>query len=333
MRLLPALLAALGAALLLTACASTPPLTRGGQPVMAGRTVVITGASSGFGRGTAVAMAARGANVVLAARRAAVLEEVAAEARAVGGQALVVPTDVSDPAQVARLAQAAEQRFGRIDVWINDAGVGALGRFDEVPLVDHARIIDVNLKGVIYGSHEALRRFRRQGRGTLINLGSVVSRVPQPYYASYTATKHAILGLDEALNAELRANGEGRAIRVVTIMPWAVNTPWFDNAANYSGRLPAKVLPDQPRLVVDAIVHAALRPRDRVAPGVKAKGALVAHRVSPSLTNAAAGAVFDRAQKSAPPDPRSPTSGSLYAPSPAAPGVRDETPGGSVTRP
>jgi short-subunit dehydrogenase len=222
--------------LLLGACAGTPPLTRDGQPVLAGRTVVITGASSGFGRGVAVEMARRGANVVLAARRQSQLEAVAAEARAAGGRALVAPTDVADPAQMARLAQAAEAEFGRIDIWINNAGVGALGRFDEVPLADHSRIVDVNLKGVIHGSHEALRRFRRQGHGTVINLGSVVSRVPQPYYASYVATKHAVLGLDEALNAELRANREGRTIRVVTIMPWAADTPWFDNAANYYGR-------------------------------------------------------------------------------------------------
>ena len=330
---IPVLLAAALLALLLSACAGAPPLTRAGRPVMAGRTVVITGASSGFGRGTAVAMAARGANVVLAARRTAELELVAAEARRAGGRALVVTTDVADPAQVARLAEAAEREFGRIDVWINDAGVGALGRFDEAPVADHARIVDVNLKGVIYGSHEALRRFRRQRHGTLINLGSVVSRVPQPYYASYVATKHAILGLDEALNAELRAAGEGRTIRVVTVMPWVADTPWFDNAANYSGRLPAKVLPDRPELIVDAIVRAALRPRDRVAPGIKAKGALAAHRISPSLTNAAAGAVFHRAQTSAPADPRTPTSGAVHRPSPAPGSTADNTPGGSVTRP
>jgi short-subunit dehydrogenase len=318
--------------LLLGACAGTPPLTRDGRPVLAGRTAVITGASSGFGRGVAVEMARRGANVVLAARRQAQLEAVAAEARAAGGRALVVPTDVADPAQMARLAQAAEAEFGRIDIWINNAGVGALGRFDEVPLADHSRIVDVNLKGVIHGSHEALRRFRRQGHGTVINLGSVVSRVPQPYYASYVATKHAVLGLDEALNAELRANGEGRTIRVVTIMPWAADTPWFDNAANYYGRTPVKVLPDRPELIVDAIVHAALRPRDRVAPGLKAKSALLSHRISPALANAVAGAVFHGAQSAAPPDPKAPTSGSLHRGGPGV-GVRDETPGGSVTRP
>ena len=116
-------------------------------------------------------------------------------------------------------------------------------------------------------------------------------------------------------------------------MPWAADTPWFDSAANYSGRLPAKVLPDRPELVVDAIVRAALRPRDRVAPGIKAKGALLAHRISPALTNAAAGAVFHRAQTSAPADPRAPTSGSLHRPGPGPGAVADDTPGGSVTRP
>jgi len=319
--------------LLLAACAGTPPLTHRGQPVLAGRTVVVTGASSGFGRGIAIAMAARGADVVLAARRADALEEVALEARAAGGQALVVPTDVSDPAQVARLAEAAEARFGPIDVWINNAGVGALGRFDETPLADHARIVDVNFKGVLYGSHEALRRFRARRSGLLINMGSVVSRVPQPYYASYVATKHAVLGLGEALNAELRAGGEGRAIRVVTVMPWAADTPWFDNAANYSGRRPVKLLPDDPRLIVDAVVAATLQPRDRVAPGLKAKGALLVHRLSPGLANRFAGAVFHRAQSRAPADPRAPTSGSVQRPLPTGRGVRDETPEGAVTVP
>ena len=332
------LLLILFAALILTACAGAPPLSRAGQPAMAGRTVVITGASSGIGRGTAIAMAARGANVVLAARREAVLQEVAAEARQVsprigGGQALVVPTDVADPAAVARLATAAEQRFGRIDVWINDAGVGALGRFDEIPLADHSRIVDVNLKGVIHGSHEALRRFRQQRHGTLINLGSVDSRIPQTFYASYVATKHAILGLSEALNSELRADGLGRTVRVVTVMPWAVDTPWFDNAANYARTQPVKILPDSPDLVVNAIVHAALRPRDRVAPGLKAKSALVAHRLSPTLTNAVSGAIFTAVQRSSPPDPKAPTSGSLHRGSPAPGAVADPTREGSVTRP
>ena len=316
----------------LAACATTPPMERGGQPALAGRTVVITGASSGFGRGIAVAMAQRGANVVLAARRAELLEQVAAEARAAGGQALVVPTDVSKPEAVAQLAQAAEARFGRVDVWINNAGIGALGRFDETPVADHNRIVDVNLKGVIHGSHEALGRFRRQGHGTLINMGSVVSQVPMPYYASYVATKHAVLGLSEALNQELRANGEGRRIRVVTVMPWAADTPWFDQAGNYSGRRPAKIMPDQPETIVNAVVAATLAPRDRVAPGLKAKAGLTGHRLFPNLSNAVAGRAVHTAQAASPPDAPS-TSGTLYQPLPSARGVRGQQPAYGVSPP
>jgi short-subunit dehydrogenase len=308
----------------LAACATTAPMQREGRPVMAGQTVVITGASSGFGRGIATAMAARGANVVLAARRTELLEAVAAEARAAGGRALVVTTDVSKEADMARLAEAAVAEFGRVDVWINNAGVGALGRFDETPIDDHSRIVDVNLKGVMYGSHHALRRFRAQGHGTLINMGSVVSQVPMPYYASYVSTKHAVLGLSEALNQELRANGE-RSIRVVTVMPWAADTPWFDQAANYSGRRPAKIMPDAPETIVNAVVAAAMRPRDRVAPGLKAKGALVSHRLSPSLSNAFSGRAVHAAQQAAPADAPTGT-GSLYQPQPAADGVRGENP-------
>jgi short-subunit dehydrogenase len=316
---------------LLSACATTAPMQQHGRPAFEGRTVVITGASSGFGRGVAVAMAARGANVVLAARRTELLEEVAAEARAAGGQALVVTTDVSRPADMARLATAAETTFGRVDVWINNAGVGALGRFDETPIADHERIVDVNLKGVIYGSHVALRRFRRQGSGVLINMGSVVSQVPMPYYASYVATKHAVLGLDAALNQELRANGE-RGVRVVTIMPWAADTPWFDHAANYTGRRPVKIVPDGPEVIVNAVLHAALHPRDRVAPGLKAKSALVSHRLSPGLTDAFAGSVVHRAQTAAPPTNAPPTSGSVQQPQPNGRGVRGDDPRYGVTR-
>jgi short-subunit dehydrogenase len=155
--------------------------------------------------------------------------------------------------------------------------------------------------------------------------------VPQAYLATYSATKHAVLGLSEALNQELRANGEGRWIRVATVMPWAADTPWFDNAANRSGRTPVKPLPDDPRLIVDAIVRTAMFPRDRVAPGLKAKGALLSHRVSPGLTNAVSAIVYDRMVKSAPPAPNKP--GNLRLPSLAPGTVKDETPAGSVIRP
>jgi NAD(P)-dependent dehydrogenase (short-subunit alcohol dehydrogenase family) len=200
----------------LGACATTPPLERGGQPALAGRTVVITGASSGFGRGIAVAMARRGANVVLAARRAPLLEAVAAEARAAGGQALVVPTDVSRPEAVAALAQAAEARFGRVDVWINNAGIGALGRFDETPVADHNRIVEVNLKGRHHGSHEAIGPFPPPGPRDADQHGLGGEPGAYAVLRELCGDQARRAGLSEALNQELRANGEGRRIRVVT---------------------------------------------------------------------------------------------------------------------
>lgn len=243
----------------LGACASTRELQVSAR-LFAGKTVVITGASSGFGRGIALAMGARGANVVLAARRREPLETAATAIRASGGAALVVPTDVSRSADVARLGQAAMDRFGCIDVWINDAGVIAIGRFNDTPLADHERVLDVNLKGVLFGSYEALGRFRRQRSGVLINFGSIESRVPLPYQASYVASKHAILGMDEALRQELSLEGQ-RNVQVVTIMPWGADTPIWDHAANYTGRETRAPSLDDPDAIVHAVMWAALHPR------------------------------------------------------------------------
>ncbi|KQQ86915.1 hypothetical protein ASF77_19535 [Massilia sp. Leaf139] len=249
---------------------------------MAGKTYVVTGASSGFGRGVALKLGAMRANVVLAARRTAVLEEVAAQVRAAGGHALVVTTDVAQPEQVEALGAAALARFGRIDVWINNAGVGAIGEFDKVPLADHARVVDVNLKGVIYGSHVALRQFRQQGAGTLVNIGSVESEIPLAYHASYAATKAAILGLGRALREELRLGGQSR-IAVATVLPWAADTPFFNVAANYTGHAPRMALMDDPAKVIDVIVRASVYPREEVPAGWKARAAYWSHRVAPDL--------------------------------------------------
>jgi short-subunit dehydrogenase len=273
------------------------------------RTVVITGASSGFGRGVALRLAARGDNVVLAARRTELLEQVAREA---GNHTLVVTTDVSNPADVERLGREAIQRFGHIDIWINDAGVGALGRFEDIPLQDHVRVIDVNLKGVLYGSYFAMRHFRERGHGTLINIASVAGRVPFPYYSSYVSSKHAIVGLDDALNQELRAT-DRRNIHVVTINPYATDTPWFDHAANYTGHRARSVLLDPPEKVVAAIVKATDHPKKQINVGYKANAAVASQRLSRTLTEDAVASVIHRAQmeKAA---PAAPTAGTLYTP-------------------
>jgi short-subunit dehydrogenase len=300
----------LGAAL--GGCAAPSQLMHSERQWLVGRTYVVTGASSGFGRGVALKLAGYGSNVVLAARRTEVLKEVAAEVSAAGGTPLVVTTDVSRSDDMDRLARAAIRRFGRIDVWINNAGVGAIGRFEDVPLRDYDRVIDVNLKGVVYGSHTAMRLFRQQGYGTIVNISSVEGEVPLPYQAIYSASKHAVNGLGAALNQELRLNNL-QGIRVVTVMPWAADTPFFEHTANYSGGTPRMILPDDPRKVVDTIVWASIHPTKEVAVGWKAQAAVTAHRLLPDLTEHIAGDIYHRVQiETAPPAP--PTSGTLHQP-------------------
>jgi len=299
-------------AALLGGCATALSPLEARQSV-AGKTYVVTGASSGLGRGVAERLGEMRANVVLTARRAEVLEEVAARITAAGGTALVVAGDVSKQEDVQRLLDAAVARFGRVDVWINNAAVGAIGRFDTIPVEDHARIIDVNLKGVIYGSHLALQQFKRQGGGTLVNIGSVESVVPLAYHASYAATKAAVLSLGRTLNEELRLAGVGGTIRVATVTPWAVDTPFFDHAANYSGRRGRMIMMDDPAKVVDVIVRASVYPREEVPAGWKARGALWAHWLAPDTTEhlAADIAHAEQFEKAA---PLPPTSGAVHQP-------------------
>lgn len=245
--------------------------------------VVIVGASSGFGLGTALKLGAEGAKVVVAARRKALLDEIVSEIEASGGSALAIETEVSDAAQVNALAAAAVAQFGRVDVWINNVGIGALGYFWDIPIEDHARVVDVNLKGLIFGAHAALKQFRSQGYGTLINTGSVDSETPLALQNTYASTKAAVLSLSRSLNEELKLAGDSE-IKVGTILPWAVDTPWWVHAANYTGHAPRMALMDDPQIVVDAIVHACLDPKEEQPVGWKAKAGDLSHHLMPKMT-------------------------------------------------
>jgi NADP-dependent 3-hydroxy acid dehydrogenase YdfG len=162
--------------------------------------VVLTGASSGIGRATAHVLARRGARLVLAARDAAALEGVANECKELGSTAIVVPTDVTDARAVRDLAESALSQFGTMDVWINNVGVGAVGRYDLVPLESHRRVIESNLLGHMHGSHVALTHFRRRRRGTLINMISIGGWLSAPYAAAYTASKFALKGFGQSFS-------------------------------------------------------------------------------------------------------------------------------------
>jgi short-subunit dehydrogenase len=236
-----------------------------------------------------------------------------------GAQALVIPMDISKPEDVQRVSDAAVARFGRIDCWINFAGVAAIGRFWDIPVEDHARVIDVNLKGFVYASHAAVRLFRSQGYGTLINLGSVESEIPLAYHASYTATKGGIRNLDIAVGQELRLAGLSQ-IKVVTIEPWAVATPFWAHAADYTGKAPCMVAMDDPGKVVDAIIWASLYPQPDLPVGWKAQMAWFSHHVAPWFSEWLAADIVQRYQINGS-QPMPVTQGSLFTPVEAGRGV------------
>lgn len=169
---------------------------------IAPKIALVTGAGSGIGAATARELAAGGFDLVLAGRRPEPLEETAAAVRAAGREALVVPTDVADEAAVAALFAQAAERFGRLDVLFNNAGVSPQAvDIDELPVADWRRAVDVNLTGVFLCAREAFRLMKRQDPkgGRIINNGSISAHVPRPNSAPYTATKHAVAGLTKTL--------------------------------------------------------------------------------------------------------------------------------------
>lgn len=171
------------------------------------RTAIVTGAGSGIGRAAALALLADGWQVVLAGRRAELLLHVVGESGA-GSRALAVPTDVSDPASVARLFSASVDAFGRVDLLFNNAGIGAPGvPLEELTLEQWRAVVDVNLNGMFYCLQAAFRVMKAQSPrgGRIINNGSISAHVPRPHSIAYTATKHAVTGLTKTASLDGRA--------------------------------------------------------------------------------------------------------------------------------
>ena len=232
--------------------------------------MVITGATSGIGLTTARMAAEQCAKLVLAARSADALDQLASELRRTGTQVATVVADVGKPADVERIGHAAMERFGRIDTWVNNAGISIFGRNEEVALEDMQRLFDTNYWGVVHGSLEAVKHMKSRGGGAIINLGSELSDHSIPLQGIYAASKHAVKAFTDSLRMELEK--DKAPISLTLVKPAAIDTPFTAHAKNYMEHEPDLPPPIYaPELVARTILHAAETPERDLFVGGRAK--------------------------------------------------------------
>lgn len=257
--------------------------------------VVITGASSGIGLATAELAASRGAKLVLTARSEQTLQEIVQLITAAGGEAIAVAADVADREMLEEVARAAIAHFGRIDTWVNDAGVSIYARLEETPEVEARRLFDTNFWGVVNGCLVALPHLRRAG-GALINVGSEVSEAVVPLQGMYAASKHAVKGYTDALRVEV-CEVDGAPVSITLIQPGATDTPFPQHARNHMDQEPKLPTPlDDPMDVAEAILEAAVTPMRSKKVSLTAKVNTATAKFAPALGERMAAKQVDRQQ-------------------------------------
>ena len=249
-----------------------------------GAVVAVTGASAGIGRECVLAFAREGARVAASARRLDRLEALAAEVRALGGEVLVMKADVAEAEDVHRFVQATVERFGRLDVIVNNAGYGVRGRVEETPVAAYERLMRVNYLGTVYGCQAAIPVMRRQGSGVIVNVSSIVGHRALPTGGAYAATKAAQISLTEALRVELRGSG----VRACSVHPVGTETEFGEVVARESGgaTVDRPVGPQQTaHAVAEAIVRCARRPRPEVYPYKVSRAIVWLSALAPGLVD------------------------------------------------
>ncbi|MBP7149006.1 MAG: SDR family oxidoreductase [Acidobacteria bacterium] len=244
--------------------------------------VVITGASAGVGRATAREFGRRGARVGLLARGVDGLEGARREVEEEGGEALVLPTDVADAGRVEAAAAAVEERFGPIDVWVNNAMVSVFSPVKEMSVEEYRRVTEVTYLGYVHGTLAALRRMLPRDRGTIVQVGSALAYRSIPLQSAYCAAKHAIAGFTESLRCELLHDKSN--VHVTEVHLPALNTPQFRWVRS---RLPRKAQPVppifQPEVAARGIVFAAHSRRRELWLAWPVAKAIVGDKIAPGL--------------------------------------------------
>jgi NAD(P)-dependent dehydrogenase (short-subunit alcohol dehydrogenase family) len=277
-------------------------------------TVVITGASSGIGRATALELAGRGARLVLVARGGESLEEAAAEVLAAGARAALVRTaDVTDPDAVRAAVADAVAEFGRLDVVVHAAQVMAYGRIEDLPREVYEQVVDVALHGTANVARAVLPVFRRQRAGHLVVVNSVLGSITTPLLGSYVAAKWGQLGLVRVLQQETR---DEPGISVSAVQPGGVDTPIYVQAASWTGstgRPPPPVY--SPRRVARAVLSTVDRPRRIVQAGLFNPVITAGFRLLPGVYDALVGPLLQRLAIAD--DDVPPTTGNVFESNPA----------------
>jgi short-subunit dehydrogenase len=244
--------------------------------------VVITGASAGVGRATAREFGKHGARVALLARNEEGLEGARKEVEAAGGEALPIPTDVSDPEQVEAAAEKVERELGPIDVWVNDAIAVIFSPFKGIELADFKRSTEVCYLGTVYGTKAALKRMLPRDRGTVVQVGSALAYRAIPLQSAYCGSKHAIRGFTDSVRTELLHDGSGVHITMVQLP--AVNTPQFDLSKTNLPKHPQPVPPIyQPEIPARAIYWAAHQRRREVRVGLSSTIVIAGNKLLPEF--------------------------------------------------
>ena len=271
------------------------------------RVVVVTGASGGIGRATAVAAGRRGDTVVLMARGESGLAGAAQQVEAAGGKAIQMPVDVADHEAVFAAAARVEDEVGEIDVWINVAFTSVFAPFDQIKPDEYRRVTEVSYLGYVYGTMAALERMKRRDRGTIVQVGSALAYRGIPLQSAYCGAKHAIQGFNEALRCELLH--EKSNVHVTMVQMPAVNTPQFSWVLS---RLPRHAQPVppiyQPEFAARGVLFAADHPgRREYWVGSSTVGTLAANALMPGLLDRYLGRTgFDSQQTPQPQDPDAP---------------------------
>lgn len=248
-----------------------------------GQVAIVTAGGSGIGAATARRFAAEGAAVVIADLSGTRAEAVASSITTGGGRAAAIKMDASDPAAMRRTLQLALDTFGRLDVMVNNAGAGVRGSVEETPLEDYRRLMEVNYLGTVHGCRAALPVMKRQGRGVIINVSSIVGHRALAGGAAYAATKAAQISLTESLRMELRGTG----IAACSVHPVSTETEFAEVAARASaGRKGGPVGPRQSAdAVARAIVACARRPRPEVYPYRLSRAIVWLNALAPGLVD------------------------------------------------